>query len=316
MRTEELLQDISRFEPAWKGDWEPAPGMLDFEEKWEAFHDPAGRLMVCAHRGDINIYYPENSLEGCLAAILAGADILEIDLHTTADGQIVIMHDDTLTRTTNVALLRAEGQTWMPESDAIADWTLADIQKLRLITKAGELTEYAVPTLGQIISIAKNRVFLTLDKAYAFRWEAVWQLIRQYRAYRTVLIPFNYDLNEVVKIQNRARRETGCNLPFYAFAYINGEEHQTQRLYYVAEFLKAHHMPPILRSSYHNLDQVEKQRPLAEKFTRTHRIYTESMGRDRDNPATWESMLEMGYNIFMGNKLYDFLALVKARHFS
>ena len=75
-------------------------------------------------------------------------------------------------------------------------------------------------------------------------------------------------------------------------------------------------MPPILRSSYHNLAQVEKLRPLAEKFTKDHRVYSESMGRDRDNPATWESMLEMGYNIFMGNKLYDFLALVKARHFT
>ena len=39
------------------------------------------------------------------------------------------------------------------------------------------------------------------------------------------------------------------------------------------------------------------------------------MGAKRDFPETWESMLDMGYNVFMGNKLYDFLQIVKQRHF-
>ena len=82
-----------------------------------------------------------------------------------------------------------------------------------------------------------------------------------------------------------------------------------------AAFLKAHHMPAILRGGYHNLNEVEKLSPIISQLAKTHRIYAESMGRDRDNPATWASMLEMGYSIFMGNKLYDFLAMVKERHF-
>ncbi|MBQ7383664.1 MAG: glycerophosphodiester phosphodiesterase family protein [Clostridia bacterium] len=140
MRTEELLKNIVAFVPAWSGEWQPDARMLDFEEKWEAFHTPGGRLMSCAHRGDRNEIYPENSIEGFLSVILAGADILEVDIHTTRDSELVIMHDDTLTRTTNISMLRESGESWMPESDEIHAWTLEEIRRLRLITAQGELT--------------------------------------------------------------------------------------------------------------------------------------------------------------------------------
>ena len=63
-------------------------------------------------------------------------------------------------------------------------------------------------------------------------------------------------------------------------------------------------------------EDVEKLKPIISELSKTHRIYAESMGKYRDNPETWQSMLDMGYNVFMGNKLYDFLAMVKERHFS
>ena len=316
MRTEELLKDISQFVPAWKGQWEPAPGMLDFEEKWDAFHDPHGRLMVCAHRGDINIYYPENSIEGYLAAILAGADMLEVDLHTTKDGQIVLMHDDTLTRTTNVTALREAGEDWMPASDEITDWTLDQIRRLRLVTKQKELTEYAVPTLREVIAIAKDRVFVTLDKANCFRWEDVYELIVEQKAYRTVLIPYNYPLEKVEAIRNEMLRKHGISCPFFAGIVMEGGVWTEAMMVRAMAFLERNHMAPVLRGGYHNFEDIPRLKPIMDELTKTHRIYAESMGIKRDFPATWESMLEMGYSIFMGNKLYDFLAIVKQRHFS
>lgn len=316
MRTEALLRDISQFEPLWKGKWEPAPGMLDFEEKWEAFHDPHGRLMICAHRGDINIYYPENSIEGYLSAILAGADMLEVDVHTTKDGELVLMHDDTLTRTTNVSFLREAGEDWMPESDEIRDWTLEQIRKLRLITKQKELTEYAVPTLREVIAIAKDRVFVTLDKIDCFKWEDAFELIMEQKAYRTVLIPYNYPLEEVYRIQRQMFRKIGCSLPFFAAVGVDGGIWSEEKLASASAFLEAHDMPPILRGGYHNLEDVPRLKPIISELAKTHRIYAESMGAKRDFPETWQSMLDMGYSIFMGNKLYDFLQIVKERHFS
>ena len=207
MRTEELLQDIGAFIPLWRGEWEPDPRMLDFEEKWESFHAPGGRLMVCAHRGDRNELYPENSLEGFLSAILAGADILEADVHTARDGELIVMHDDTLTRTTDLSLRRTRGETGFPESDAIADWTLPELRRLRLMTVKGEPTPYAIPTLRELIGIAKDRCFITLDKSYAFSFEeGVMPLLRESGAWRTVLIPYEYPFSRVIEIQ----REIGA----------------------------------------------------------------------------------------------------------
>jgi len=52
------------------------------------------------HRG-LSATFPENTLVAFAAALAAGADGIEGDLHLTADGEIVLMHDDTLDRTTN-----------------------------------------------------------------------------------------------------------------------------------------------------------------------------------------------------------------------
>jgi len=311
-----MMQDPSRFVPAWKDAYAPAPGMLDFEEKWSAFHDPHGRLMVCAHRGDINIYYPENSLEGFLSAILAGADMLEADLQTTADGQIVIMHDSTLTRTTNLTALRRAGENWMPDSDIIADWTLEQIRRLRLVTVEGEVTEFAVPTLRELLSLAKDRVFLTLDKTDRFRWEDVYRMVREFDAFRTVLIPYNYPLDTVLQIQAQAQVDAGINMPFFASVVIGNGIWSPEKLEEASHFLQKHQMSPILRGGYHNLNDVSRLKPIISRFRATHRIYAESMGAERDCPAVWASMLDMGYSIFMGNRLYDLLTIVKTRHFS
>ena len=193
MRTEELLKNIDAFVPQWEKEWQPHPKMLDFEEKWQAFHTPDGRLMTCAHRGDRNEIYPENSCEGFISVILAGADIIEVDVHTTADGQLIIMHDDTVTRTTNVCALREAGESGLPDTDNIHDWTLQQLRRLRLLGKDGQVTECAVPTLDDVIFIAKDKAFVTLDKAYDFSWEnGVLPLIEKHKAYRTVLIPYNY----------------------------------------------------------------------------------------------------------------------------
>lgn len=53
-----------------------------------------------AHRG-MPYGYPENTLEGCIAAYEAGADAVEIDMKVSKDGEIFILHDSTLERTTD-----------------------------------------------------------------------------------------------------------------------------------------------------------------------------------------------------------------------
>ena len=57
-------------------------------------------LTIAAHRGDSYNYY-ENTMTAFKAAVEAGADMIEFDVHMTKDGVLVVMHDSTVNRTTN-----------------------------------------------------------------------------------------------------------------------------------------------------------------------------------------------------------------------
>lgn len=67
--------------------------------------------LVIAHRGGRRLA-PENTLPAFEAALAAGADVLEMDVHATADGALVVMHDHTVDRTTDgmgeIAALRLD----------------------------------------------------------------------------------------------------------------------------------------------------------------------------------------------------------------
>ncbi|MEI6502136.1 MAG: glycerophosphodiester phosphodiesterase family protein, partial [Armatimonadota bacterium] len=61
---------------------------------------PTYPARACAHRGD-NFCAPENTLPAFELAIAKGAHQIEFDLRVTRDGQLVVLHDETVDRTTN-----------------------------------------------------------------------------------------------------------------------------------------------------------------------------------------------------------------------
>jgi glycerophosphoryl diester phosphodiesterase len=61
---------------------------------------PAWEVVVVVHRGQVP-GYPENTLAAYRESVARGFQAIEVDLRTTADGQIVIMHDETVDRTTS-----------------------------------------------------------------------------------------------------------------------------------------------------------------------------------------------------------------------
>jgi len=58
--------------------------------------------LIIAHRGASSLA-PENTLASAQKALQIGADLWELDVAVTADGELVLMHDDTLERTSNAA---------------------------------------------------------------------------------------------------------------------------------------------------------------------------------------------------------------------
>jgi len=115
-------------------------------------------VLVAAHRGDWR-NYPENSIAAINSAIAMGADIIEIDIQQTKDGQLVLMHDETISRTTN-----GKGM--------VKDYTLDSLKKLFLKNGLDRVTPHKIPTLEEAMLAAKGKAMVNLDKCYAYMNEA------------------------------------------------------------------------------------------------------------------------------------------------
>ncbi len=95
---------------------------------------------------------PENTLPGIEAALLLGADAIEIDVHCTADGVPVLLHDETVDRTT-------EG------SGNVHEMTLAAVRALDAGAKhfAPRFAGTRVPTLAEVVDLTKGKALLQIE---------------------------------------------------------------------------------------------------------------------------------------------------------
>jgi len=99
-------------------------------------------LDVHGHRGAAGLA-PENTLAAFRKAIALGVDALEMDLHVTRDGEVVVIHDETLDRTT-------DGR------GSIADLTLEEVKRWDAGGKfAPAFRGERVPTLREVIELVK-----------------------------------------------------------------------------------------------------------------------------------------------------------------
>jgi glycerophosphoryl diester phosphodiesterase len=89
---------------------------------------PREHPLVVAHRGD-SFHGPENTLEAASLALEAGADAWEFDVQSTRDGVPVILHDESLRRTTDVAR-RFAGDPRSRDGFRISDFDLDEIRTL------------------------------------------------------------------------------------------------------------------------------------------------------------------------------------------
>ncbi|MEX2221209.1 MAG: glycerophosphodiester phosphodiesterase family protein [Candidatus Rokuibacteriota bacterium] len=107
--------------------------------------------LFAAHRGGA-LLWPENSLLAFRNALALGADFLELDVHLTRDGELVVIHDPTLDRTTT-------------GTGPVRERALAELGGLRLKDRAGTVVEEGIPTLDQVVTLAaagKRQILLEI----------------------------------------------------------------------------------------------------------------------------------------------------------
>ncbi len=143
------------------------------------------RTRVAAHRGGARLW-PENSLLAFRGALALGVDLLEADVHLTADDEVVVLHDATRDRTTT-------------GRGPVRDHRLADLAAVRLRGGDGRPTGEPVPTLRQVLDLLRPaRAGLLLEikagpagRPYPGIEEKVLDLLREAGlASRTVVMAF------------------------------------------------------------------------------------------------------------------------------
>lgn len=138
---------------------------------------PDGAVTVVAHRGCWE-GTSENTLDAISACIAFGIDMVELDVRRTADGALVLMHDESVDRTTDGLGL-------------VKDMSLEQIRGLRVrVGKGGptaSFTSRRVPTLEEALDLAKGRILINIDAKGDVLAEAQ-EMVRSRKMERQVLI--------------------------------------------------------------------------------------------------------------------------------
>jgi glycerophosphoryl diester phosphodiesterase len=142
------------------------------------------RPLMIAHRGlyagAAGSSAPENTIEAALEAVQKGADILELDVHLTADYEVVIIHDATTQRTAPLF-----------PSLSISTATLAQLKAINLIDPNGGRENLKIPTLGEYFEALKGSgavIFIEIKPTSQLLVERVAALIEQYDMYEEAAI--------------------------------------------------------------------------------------------------------------------------------
>ena len=151
---------------------------------------PDAPVLVSAHRGGPVPGLVENSLEAFENSLNVTAALIEMDLQRTADGTLVLMHDETLDRTTT-------------GTGEVSDRTFAYVRALRLVAPDSTVTSFRVPTFAETLAWAEGRAVLLLDVKPEVGFEPVLAAVRRAEAEDRVIL-IVYSTEDLLAIQRLA----------------------------------------------------------------------------------------------------------------
>lgn len=161
--------------------------------------------VMIGHRGNPGVA-PENTLSGFIKAFENGADVFEIDVEITKDGEIIIMHDNTINRTTTYSGTKNIGQM-----------TLEEIKAEFILGKNGQATTEKVPTLKELFEEFKDKdckIFVEFKGGNAQNIAKTCALIKEYNMVHKVdVISFNTNFLSQTVFQN--------NIPGMSTGYLH-----------------------------------------------------------------------------------------------
>lgn len=142
------------------------------------------KVLIAAHRGTFGGNIIQNTITAYENAIKHGADIIEIDVTKTIDGQFVAFHT-------------GEEPFLLGTHIPLASMTLEQVKNLSLYNNIGQLTDQKLNLLDDILEHFRNRCFINIDRSWQY-WSNIINVIKDHNMSEQVILksPFSNALSE------------------------------------------------------------------------------------------------------------------------
>lgn len=216
------------------------------------------KIVVISHRGE-HLHHPENTIPAYQRAIEAGADYFEVDVQTTSDGKLVLMHDRTVDRTTGA-------------TGPIASMPFDQVRALDAGAKfSPEFAGTRVPTFDEALDLAHGKIGIYVDTKNADPQQLVDTIVRHDMQDHVVVYGnpfFLYDVHKLrpdMKVMPEAVSPDVCKL-FVHYLQLK-----------VAAYSFGDFTP----------DTIACAKSVGAD------VYVDRMGKN-DNPEGWQQAIDMG----------------------
>ena len=153
---------------------------------------------IFAHRG-ASAYAPENTVEAFALAMEQGADGIELDVQMTKDGQVVVIHDETIAR-------GSDGP------GAVRDYTLEELKKFHFSNHMENYENAVIPTLKEVLDLIKSsNMLLNIELKTGIYWypnleEKTMELVKEAGMEdRVIYSSFNhYSIKKILELDSHA----------------------------------------------------------------------------------------------------------------
>jgi glycerophosphoryl diester phosphodiesterase len=146
--------------------------------------------LISCHRGGDGPGFPENAIETFENSYQLHPSIIECDAALTKDSILVMMHDNTLERTSN-------------GTGAIGEKQLSELKELYLKDTNGKLTSYRIPLLDEVLVWGKNKVLFTLDVKRGVPYKKMIEAVRRNHA-EAYVIMITYSATQAEEVHRLA----------------------------------------------------------------------------------------------------------------
>ena len=146
-----------------------------------------GKILIAAHRGVAGANIPCNTTAAFQIALQQGADILELDVAESADGELFVFHPN-------------KEKPHLGIDTFLKNMTAAEIKNLRYINQDDTPTSYGVTKLEDMLDFLKNTVYINIDKFWR-QPEKITEIIRRVGVQEQVIVKIRPKQEELERLE-------------------------------------------------------------------------------------------------------------------